>query len=100
MIDTCLDLFSNQRYPLGDRISFAEINWVFCLTRSHRQCGYRYADCRRALVTFADQYVAFLLWLDPPTDEGLNDLHSLFGVLCCLAEYRQHCPGKSVLKSH
>ncbi len=96
IIDTCLELFYHPRYPLGDRVSFAEIDWVFCLTRSLRQCGYRYADCRRALIDFSEQYRAFLSGLNPQTHDGLNDLHSLFGVLCCLAELQTALPGQII----
>jgi hypothetical protein len=94
MIDTCLDLFSQRAFPLAKNVDFADIDWVFCLTRSLRQCGHRHGDCRTALATFAGEYVAFLLGLDPKTDDGLNDLHRLFGSICCLAELQTALPGQ------
>ncbi len=45
-----------------------------------------------ALSRFAERYTAFLLSLDPGTDDGMNDLHRLFGALCCLAELQQALP--------
>ncbi len=94
MIDTCLNLFSHGAFPLAKSVGFAEIDWVFCLTRSLRQCGHRHGDCLTALATFAGEYVPFLLGRDPKTDEGLNDLHMLFGAVCCLAELQTALPGQ------
>jgi hypothetical protein len=93
VIDTCLDLLASNVFPLGASVGFAEIDWVYCVTRSLRQCGHRFADCRAALTAFAQQYTTFLLSLDPATHDGLNDLHSLFGALCALAELQQSLPG-------
>ena len=45
-------------------------------------------------MTFTDQYVPFLLGLNPNSDEGLNDLHLLFGAMCCLAELQTALPGQ------
>lgn len=94
LVDTCLDLFRHGPYPLADSVGFAEIDWVFCLTRSLRQCGHRHGECHAALAAFVRRYVPFLLGLDPGTHEGLNDLHLLFGTLCCLAELQAVLPGQ------
>ncbi len=94
MIDICLELFRQGSFSLGNSVGFAEIDWVFCLTRSLRQSGHRHADCHAALAEFADRYVPFLLGLDPKTDDGLNDLHMLFGAMCCLAELQAALPGQ------
>jgi hypothetical protein len=107
MIDTCLHIFNRRPFqvrspdrsaglPFGKNVGFAEIDWVFCLTRSLRQCGHRYEECRKALVAFTVEYVPFLLGLDPERDDGLNDLHSLFGALCCLAELQTALPGQII----
>ena len=32
--------------------------------------------------------------LDPPTHDGLNDLHGLFGAVCALAELQLALPGE------
>jgi hypothetical protein len=94
VIDTCLDIRARDPFPFGNKVSFAEIDWVYCITRSLRQCGHRAAECRAALEKFADYYVPSLLARDPATDEGLNDLHTLFGALCCLAELQNALPGR------
>lgn len=93
LVDTCLEIFSTKAYPLGLSVGFAEIDWVYCLNRSVRQCGHRFLESRQALTLFTEAYIPFLQSLDPETDEGLNDLHSLFGTICCLAELQSALPG-------
>lgn len=93
MIDTCLEIERSGQFVLGSRISFAEIDWVYCLTRAVRQSGYRFTDVRQALLAFTERYVSFLNEVDPETDDDFNDLHQLFGMTCCLAELQQALPG-------
>lgn len=93
LVDTCLRFTTDHSYPLGERVGFAEIDWVYCLNRAVRQCGHRFTEARDALRGFADRYISFLTGLDPTTHERLNDLHLLFGALCCLAELQNALPG-------
>jgi hypothetical protein len=94
MIDTCLEIRRQNLWPsLGQAIGFAEIDWVYCITRALRQCGWRFGDCQTALRDFAGQYTAFLLKLDAAQDPACDDLHSLFGSCCALAELQQALPG-------
>jgi hypothetical protein len=86
LVDTCLRIFDGDLYPFSRFVGFAEIDWVYCLTRSLRRSGHRSEEARRALETFATRHVDSLASLDPETDEGLDDLHSLFGAVCALAE--------------
>jgi hypothetical protein len=93
MIDTCLTIYRDGLYPLGNRIGFAEIDWVFCLTRALRQSGHRFTEVHAALIDFMKRYIPFLLEVDTDTDDDFNDLHLLFGLSCCLAELQQALPG-------
>ena len=93
MIDTCLDIWHTNEFPVGNLIGFAEIDWVYCLTRARAQCGHRWQDVQDALVAMTNRYIPFLLQHDPATDPGLNDLHRLFGVCCALAELQRALPG-------
>ena len=52
--------------------------------------GSRFAFPRPAL---GRRLADFVLARDPATDEGLNDLHALFGNLCAFAELQQALPG-------
>jgi hypothetical protein len=96
LVDTCLRLRREDAFPLGTTVGFAEIDWVFCLSRALRQSGHRFAASMTALAAFADAYASYLLSLDPATDERLNDLHWLFGALCALAELQRALPGRLV----
>ena len=94
MIDTCLHIRRQRLHPtLGTAVGFSEIDWVYCLTRALRQCGHRFAECQDALVEFAREYTAFLLRLDVARHPDCDDLHSLFGACCALAELQQAVPG-------
>ena len=86
LVETCLRIFEKELFPFSRFVGFAEIDWVYCLTRSLRRCDHRVAEAHRALAAFAERHVTFLASLDPDTDDGLDDLHALFGTLCALAE--------------
>jgi hypothetical protein len=94
MVDTCLRLYREGLFPpLGQTVGFAEVDWVYCLNRSVRQCGHRFGETRAALAEFAAAYLGYLLGLDPTADDGLNDLHQFFGAVCAVAELQQALPG-------
>lgn len=94
MVDSCLRIAAAGLFPpLGCSVGFAEIDWVYCLNRALRQSAHRFTDARAALERFARAYVDHLSGLDVAADEGLNDLHQLFGAVCALAELQQALPG-------
>lgn len=104
IIDTCLELYSEQKIGsskhyyksegFGKYVGFLEIDWIFCITRSLRQCGYRRDDCISALRRFSSDYIDWLLSLDHKAHDGFNDLHLLFGTTCALAELQTSLPGE------
>lgn len=93
LIDTCLDLYAQHAYPLGRSIGFAEVDWVYILNRSVRQCGHRFGEVQAALLDFSNHYLPYLQSVDPETDPDFDDLHQLFGALCCIAELQSALPG-------
>jgi hypothetical protein len=93
VVDTCLRIYNQNEYPLGQRVGFAEIDWVFCLARSLQQSGHRFAECRAALTSFAERYIPYLCGPEAQQEEEFDDLHKLFGAMCCLAELQQAVPG-------
>ncbi|RRJ97623.1 hypothetical protein Ga0100231_003760 [Opitutaceae bacterium TAV4] len=98
MIDSCLRIRAQNQHPtLGAAVSFAEVDWVYCLTRASRQCAHRFAEAQAALREFAAEYCDFLLMLvrDARTQgrPPFEDLHTLFGMLCALAELQTALPG-------
>ena len=94
LIDTCLEIFYSKSWPkLGLQVNFSEVDWVYCLNRSLRQCNHRFEESKKALKDFADIYIAYLNSIDCKTDDDFNDLHILFGMTCALAELQQALPG-------
>ena len=95
LIDTCLDMYEKKHLPttFGRKASFIEVDWVFCVTRALRQCGHRYEECKNALLDFADGYLDFLMSVDPDSSDEFDDLHALFGAMCCVAELQQFLRG-------
>lgn len=93
LINTALEMGSDDASPLGSTVGFAEIDWVYCLNRARWQSGYRFSDVTEALRRFADSYIPMLQSLDHESDERWNDLHMLFGAACALAELQQALPG-------
>ena len=98
LIDSCLDLYENHREQMGKGFgkmcSFREVDWVFSLNRVLRQCPHRFDEGKVALRDFAKGFTAYLLRADEETDESLDDLHTLFGAACALAELQQALPGE------
>ena len=93
-VDTCLAIFAaGNEWPLGRTVSFAEVDWVYCLARAMRQTEHRRGEAEKALRAFAADYIDFLTQLDWDTDEGGSDLHRLFGAACALAELQRAVPG-------
>jgi hypothetical protein len=93
LVDTCLAIRATGVFPLARHVWFADVDWVYCLSRGLRQSDHREAEARRALDAFAAEYASFLLGLDPERDEGLDDLHRLLGAVCALAELQRAAPG-------
>lgn len=97
-IDTCLELWRKNHQPLYGEpfcrgVSYSEIDWVFFLNRSVRQCGYRFEESRKAMEEAAERYIGYLKQIDYKNDPAFNDLHTLFGMICALSEFQQALPG-------
>ena len=90
LVDACLDRFNAGVYARTTAFIYAD--WVYCLSRGLRQSGHRFAEAQAALRGTARVAVEHLTSLDPHT-KNLNDLHTLFGVWCALAELQTAVPG-------
>lgn len=92
LIDSCIAMLEEGAFPLGARVGFAEIDWIYCMNRASRETDHRFAEGRAAVELLGRRLAAFLLALGP-LDDALNDLHSLFGTLCAITELQQAAPG-------
>lgn len=99
IIDTCIFLIDkgvgNPEYGnLIKRPGFIDVDVVYSLSRAMRQTPHRFYEGKERLEGFAERYVGMMNSIDPERDEAFNDLHMLFGSVCCLAELQTALPGK------
>ena len=101
IIDSCLPLLKDPKaYEDGNvfikALGFIDVDLVYAVTRAMRQTPHRFYEAKKALESFADKYLDMFFALDFENDVGFNDLHRLFGAVCCLAELQSALPGKII----
>ncbi len=106
LIDTMVYLYTNELVDYSyenpsvnrfrKRIGFLEVDWAYCLTRAMRQTPYRYDEAKEVLRKFANEYLDFLENPETWVRDDFNDLHMLFGAVCCVAELQSALPGEIV----
>jgi len=98
LVDTCIRMYDENLLgeKFGRSIGFAEVDWVYALNRAARETPHRFFEAKDRLRRFADAYIGYLESLDFSSHDGINDLHRLFGALCCIAELQIALPGEYV----
>lgn len=101
VIDFCTPWFWKPREYMEGKVflnhtGFIEVDLVYSVTRAMRQTPYKFYETKEALEHFADKFLDMMFALDFQNNPGFNDLHSLFGSVCCLAELQQALPGKII----
>lgn len=96
LIDSCIALYRERRLTpvFGREVGFMEIDWIFALNRATRQTPHRFREAKDLISDCARGFIAYLKGLDEARDDGLNDLHMLFGAVCALAELQLALPGE------
>lgn len=96
IVDTCIELYNTGKMgsDFHQLCSFLPVDFVYCLNRATRQTPHRMAEAKAVLRDFAKKHIDFLNNLDWKTHDQINDLHRLFGIVCCLAELQQALPGE------
>ena len=95
VIDSCIDLMSEpEKHGMIKDCTFIDVDVVFCLNRAMRQTPHRFDEAKEALEQYAERYIDMMSKIDYEKDENFNDLHLLFGAVCCLAELQMALPGK------
>jgi hypothetical protein len=79
--------------PMVRYCSFIDIDVVYCLTRAMRKTPHRFEECVAMLEEYEDAYIQNMYRVANEEDLYFNDLHCLFGAVCCLAELQQALPG-------
>ena len=98
LVDCLINMYDNEIYRdrpnFGALCGFIEVDWVFALNRATRQTPHRFYEAKDRIRVFAKKYIDYLEAVDENTDETFNDLHMLFGSVCCLAEFQAALPGE------
>ena len=99
VIDSCLKIMEGApNSPVCERLvqrcGFIDIDVVYCLSRAMRQTTYRFDEGKAALECYCELFLDLMYSLDYENDDSFNDLHKLFGSVCCLAELQSALPGK------
>lgn len=99
IIDSCLKLMEEpQNSGMIKCCTFIDVDVVYSLSRAMRQTPHRFYEGKAALELYAEKYIKFMQSIDYEKNEHFNDLHMLFGALCCLAELQSALPGKIITK--
>ena len=99
IVDSCLNLMRDgidgkiETAPMVRYCSFIDIDVVYCLTRAMRKTPHRFEECVAMLEEYEDAYIQNMYCVSNEEDLYFNDLHCLFGAVCCLAELQQALPG-------
>jgi hypothetical protein len=93
MIDSALRVRRENLQVLGAGPGFAELDWVYCLTRPVRQCGHRFDEVQTEVRSFARDYARNLLTHVASRPVPFEDLHTLNGTMSAFAELQQAVPG-------
>ena len=97
IIDSCLEFMNDpKQYGMIKHCTFIDVDVVFCLNRAMRQTPHRFGEAKAALEKFAEAYINMMLNINYETDNSFNDLHCLFGAVCCLCELQTALPGKII----
>ena len=64
-----------------------------CLTRAMRKTAHRFDEGMGMLEEYEAAYIENFYRVSNEEDYYFNDLHCLFGAVCCLAELQQALPG-------
>jgi hypothetical protein len=94
LLDTCI-----RAYREGTCIDFAkelgwpDIDFAYLLARVQRRAGERWQEVQEILREIADGLIPQLEAMDPETSDRLNDLNTLFAIVCALAVLQEALPG-------
>ncbi len=94
LLNTCIDAYYDGAcINFSKEIGWPDIDYTYLLARVQRRAGVRYAETQKILQEIADGLVSQLLTVDWEKSEQLNDLNTLFAVVCALAVLQDALPG-------
>ena len=97
VIDSCIEIWDNNSWKdFARQMGFVDIDWVFCMTRAHQQTSHRWDEVENCLEQAAVRMADMWLGSSIENIKNYNDLHAVFGSVCCLAELQRALRGKLI----
>ena len=94
LLDTCIKAYrTGACIDFATEVGWADIDFTYMLARVQRRSGTRYEETQEILKEIADGLITQLLKMDCETSEPLNDLNTLFAIVCALAVLQDALPG-------
>ena len=94
LLDTCIKAYyEGVCMDFSKEVGWADIDFTYLLARVQRRAGVRYEEIQKILKKIADGLITQLLEMDYQTSETLNDLNTLFAIVCALAVLQDALPG-------
>lgn len=94
LLDTCIQAYRDGAcIDFAKEVGWADIDFTYLLARVQRRTGTRFEETQTILREIADGLIGQLLQMDPATSETLNDLNTLFAIVCALAVLQDALPG-------
>lgn len=94
LLDTCINAYYNGTcMDFSKSVGWADIDYTYLLARVQRRAGVRFDETQKILKEIADGLIMQLLDMDCQKSETLNDLNTLFAIVCALAVLQEALPG-------
>lgn len=94
LLETCINAYHKGHcIDFSKAIGWPDIDFSYMLARVQRRAGTHYQEVTEILKEIADGLISQLLALDSKTSETLNDLNTLFAIVCALAVLQDALPG-------
>ena len=94
LLDTCIKAYyEGVCIDFSKEVGWPDIDYTYMLSRVQRRAGVRFDETQKILKEIADGLINQLLAMDTETSEKLNDLNTLFAIVCALAVLQDALPG-------
>lgn len=94
LLDTCIQAYREGAcMDFSKAVGWPDIDFTYLLARVQRRAGSRFEETQEILKEIADGLISQLLAMNPEESETLNDLNTLFAIVCALAVLQDALPG-------
>lgn len=94
LLDTCIKAYYDGAcMDFSKSIGWPDIDFTYMLARVQRRAGVKYEETQKILKEIADGLITQLLNMNIEESDSLNDLNTLFAIVCALAVLQDALPG-------